>query len=192
MGASVTNTELAVLGLISEGPKYGYQIEQDVQQRGMREWTEIGFSSIYYVLTKLEAAGWLSSERHGAGRRPARTVYQLTVAGLQAHHDAVLDRLATPRPRSGDFELALANLDVLSHAECVTALTSRHDQLKEHLKLVRARLEQDASKGSLTSAQVLYDHSAAMLRAEIAWIEALLTRLGRARPGSRVTYATTG
>lgn len=181
----MTNTELAILGLVGEGPKYGYQIEQDIRQRGMRDWTEIGFSSIYYVLNKLEAAGWLSSEQQSAGHRPARTVYQLTVAGLQAHHAAVLDRLANPRARSGDFELALANLDVLSYTECITALTSRRDQLKERLQRVKARREQDNSKGSLSNDRALFDHSAAMLQAEVTWIEAFMAQLGKGRASSR-------
>ena len=42
----LTNPECAILGLVAEGPRYGYQIDQIVTARGMRRWTEIGFSSI--------------------------------------------------------------------------------------------------------------------------------------------------
>ena len=68
---TLTNSELAILGLVAEHPRYGYQVEQDIAARGMREWTEIGFSSIYYVLNKLEAAGWLAS---GELYRRSRTI----------------------------------------------------------------------------------------------------------------------
>ena len=44
----MTNAELAVLSLVVEAPRHGYEIEQAIAERGMREWTEIGFSSIYY------------------------------------------------------------------------------------------------------------------------------------------------
>ena len=64
----MTNKELAILGLVAEGPGYGYQIEQVIEERGMRNWTEIGFSSIYYILNKLEKEGWLTSELRSSNR----------------------------------------------------------------------------------------------------------------------------
>jgi DNA-binding PadR family transcriptional regulator len=53
----MTNAKLAILSLIAEEPRRGYDIEQIIEARGMREWTEIGFSSIYSLLKKLETAG---------------------------------------------------------------------------------------------------------------------------------------
>jgi DNA-binding PadR family transcriptional regulator len=53
----LTDAELLLLGLVAEMPRHGYELDQVIQQRGMREWTEIGFSSIYFVLGKLEKLG---------------------------------------------------------------------------------------------------------------------------------------
>ena len=50
----MTEAELAVLSLLIETPRHRYQIEQVIEERGMREWTAVGFSSIYYLLRKLE------------------------------------------------------------------------------------------------------------------------------------------
>jgi len=50
----MTNAELAILSLIAQQPRHGYEIEQVIEERGMRDWTEVGFSSIYYLLNKLE------------------------------------------------------------------------------------------------------------------------------------------
>ena len=47
----MTNAELVVLSLIAEKPRHGYEIEVVIEARGMREWTEVGFSSIYYIQT---------------------------------------------------------------------------------------------------------------------------------------------
>ncbi|MEX2144087.1 MAG: PadR family transcriptional regulator, partial [Anaerolineales bacterium] len=59
----MTNAELAILGLVVEAPRHGYEIEQLIESRGMRNWAEVGFSSIYYILGKLEARGWVRSQR---------------------------------------------------------------------------------------------------------------------------------
>ena len=50
-------TEELILGILAEQPHHGYQIEKLIVDRGMRKWTDVGFSSIYYVLEKLEKKG---------------------------------------------------------------------------------------------------------------------------------------
>lgn len=178
---AITNTELALLGLVAEGPRHGYQIEQDIEARGMREWTEIGFSSIYYSLNKLEAAGWLAGhldqETLPGKRGPARKVYALTGAGWAVYQSAVRERLAHPRPRSADFALALGNLPALPPNEARAALELRRDNLTTQLAHVRAKHEQDrqAAGGWLpTHVDGLFSYSTALIQAELAWLNQFL------------------
>ena len=60
-GHNLTDAELLVLGLVAEMPRHGYQLEQVIEERGMREWTRIGFSSIYFVLGKLRKMGLVTT-----------------------------------------------------------------------------------------------------------------------------------
>ena len=95
----VTNAELAVLSLLAEKPMHGYQIEQTIISRGMREWTEIGFSSIYYILEKLRLRGCVESRLEPAeGKGPSRQVFSLTPAGRAVFRQAALTALAQPQP----------------------------------------------------------------------------------------------
>ena len=80
----MTNAELAILSLIAQQPRHGYEIEQVIEARGMREWTEVGFSSIYYLLKKLEQKGYVKAQLIAADRGPARKVYSITPAGEKA------------------------------------------------------------------------------------------------------------
>ena len=84
----MTNAELAVLSLLVEKPRHGYEIQQVIEDRGMRDWTEIGFSSIYYVLAKLEKRGLVSSTQDAGGKGPSRKVYAPTGAGFAACGEA--------------------------------------------------------------------------------------------------------
>jgi hypothetical protein len=68
MKSNLTDAELLVLGLVAEMPRHGYQLEQVIEQRGMREWTRIGFSSIYFVLGKLEMMGLFAAKKTGRGQ----------------------------------------------------------------------------------------------------------------------------
>jgi DNA-binding PadR family transcriptional regulator len=177
METSLTNPELVILGLVAEEPKYGYQIEQDIIQRGMREWTEIGFSSIYYILNKLEDRGLLSSEKHTGGDRPARKIYTLTDSGRLEYRRTVRMRLTTPRPRTDDFDLGLANLLALERPELLQALSSHQTMLKEKLEQVRIKYELDGGDRLNLPAYELFNHSMAILKAELDWINDAIERL---------------
>ena len=57
----MTIKELSILTIVAEKPSYGYQIEQKIKQSGLRVWLSLGFSSIYYLLKKLEVRHFISS-----------------------------------------------------------------------------------------------------------------------------------
>ncbi|NMC45757.1 MAG: PadR family transcriptional regulator [Chloroflexi bacterium] len=177
MDTMLTNSELVIIGLVAEAPKYGYQIEQNIVQRGMREWTEIGFSSIYYLLNKLEEGAFLDSQRRVEGERPARKIYTLTEQGWQAYREAVRARLTSPRPRTEDFDLGLANMLVLEHAEVVQALRSYQSGLQEKLVQVKGKYESDGGAQLAVPARELFQHAIALMSAELEWIAGLIERL---------------
>jgi DNA-binding PadR family transcriptional regulator len=171
----MTNTELAILGLVAEQPSYGYQIEQSIEERGMRAWTEIGFSSIYYILNKLETAGWLESHKEDESERPARKVYQLTPAGQAALHTSVLEHLSNPRPRSGDFDLALANLALLAPDEIKTGLQAYRQQLETRLETVTRKWQAVPPADLPPAVHALFSHSHSTIRAELEWVTSFLS-----------------
>lgn len=79
---TLTDADLLVLGLLAEMPRHGYELEQVIDDRGMREWTEIGFSSIYFVLNKLERLKLVKAGKTSGVK--ARKRYSLTEAGTKA------------------------------------------------------------------------------------------------------------
>ena len=90
---SPTSAEFAILTLLGEGPRHGYEIEKLIEQRGLREWTEIGFSSIYFLLDKLRRSG-LVEPLPGEGGARSRRPYRLTGEGERTQARETL--LTTP------------------------------------------------------------------------------------------------
>jgi DNA-binding PadR family transcriptional regulator len=178
----ITNTELAILGLVAEGPKHAYRMEQEIVDRGMREWTEIGFSSIYYVLNKLEHCGWLASEISAEGSGPARRVYSLTQLGWVAYRAGVGSRLANPRPRTGDFLIGLANLPALTKEEACLGLRTYQSILRQRLGELKAKQAQDhaarhaGGKTLPEHVDCLFEYSTMLIEAELNWIEVYLQK----------------
>jgi len=170
---------LAILSLIVQESRHGYQVEQVIEQRGMRDWAEIGFSSIYYLLAKLERKRLIKgSKEDRASRGPARRVYRVTLAGLAAWREAVLKSLAVAHRWYTPFMVGLANLPGIPADDALAALMLHRDDLRGRSKYVRRNLRLAKKKGGLPwHVGLLFDLSVTMTEAELAWVERLVARM---------------
>jgi DNA-binding PadR family transcriptional regulator len=173
----VTNAELAILSLVAQEPRHGYEIEQVIEQRGMREWTEIGFSSIYYLLKKLEQGGLVEGHLEETKRGPARRVYRPTPAGREALRVGLLDALSVPRRSYPPLQLGLSNLSGIPLEEALEALSEYRNALGARMEQIQARWESQKPLPYFVDAQ--FDHSVTMVRAEQAWVEQFIRQLER-------------
>jgi hypothetical protein len=165
----MTNAELAVISLIAEKPRHGYDIEQVIESRGMREWTEIGFSSIYYLLNKLEVDGLVASElQQPDGKGPARKVYSITQLGRQAQIDGTLAALSSPQSGSRPFLLGLSNLPVIPTEQLSAALNTYAAELDNNLNHMLGRAEEQRPLPPFVEA--MFDYSQVLVEAELVWI----------------------
>ena len=172
------NSELALLTLLVEGPQHGYQLEQVIEMRGLREWTEIGFSSIYYLLNKMQKKDWVTSEVMPEAGRPARRVYCLTEEGMAVTTQAVHQRLTAPRNLSGDFMLGLANQLLISPEERLEAMQTYRATLGERYADVERKWQRARTPVTPVTDVVndLFDHSLKMIAAEMDWLDAWIER----------------
>lgn len=181
----MTDAELTILSLVAESPRFGYEIQQLIDERGLRDWLTIGFSSIYYILNRLEGQGMVASELRPEGRGPARKVYAITDAGRGVLQTAVADLLRQPRSLGSGFELGLANLRALKPRQVYRVLLHHRTDLQRNLELVEsawARQQQESRPGA-EHIQALYTHSLAIMRAELEWMTAFLEDWRARYPG---------
>jgi DNA-binding PadR family transcriptional regulator len=174
------NSELALLTLLVEGPQHGYQLEQVIEGRGLREWTEIGFSSIYYLLNKMQKAGWVTSEVVPEAGKPSRRVYCLTAEGMALTTRAVHQRLESPRYLSGDFMLGLANQLLIPPEERLAAMRTYRATLAERYADVNEKWQRASTPVTPVTVVVddLFDHSLKMIAAEMDWLDEWIERNG--------------
>lgn len=171
----MTGIEMALLTLLAEAPRHGYEIDQVIETRGMREWTEIGFSSIYYVLKKLQKAGLVDSQLAPASRSAGRKVYAITPEGRAALQTAALDALSVPKPVHSPFQLGLANLPELDPAAVQHALHQYRATLDERLaQLAERRALQHPLPPHV---EAMFDFSQHQIAAERRWVDRYLTAL---------------
>jgi DNA-binding PadR family transcriptional regulator len=146
-----------------------------IEERGMREWTEVGFSSIYYLLKKLEREDLIEGQLQEAERGPARKVYHITPAGREALRAGVLDALSVPRRCYPPLLLGLTNLPSIPHAETLAALRQYHDALTSRLEHIQATRERQRPLPH--SVDAMFDYSITMIEVELTWIEKLIKQM---------------
>jgi PadR family transcriptional regulator PadR len=72
---------LVLLGLLSEGESYGYEVALRVRAAGL---SEVPHGTIYPALSRLERQGWVESRLVPSRSGPARKYYRLTEAGRRS------------------------------------------------------------------------------------------------------------
>src|SRR5215469_16764088 len=89
-------SRLMILGVLAErGPMHGHQIRRIAELTNTEVWGGITGGALYSELRKLDGDGLIEATREEqVGRRPARTVYQITDEGrleLIVQRDAAIE-----------------------------------------------------------------------------------------------------
>ncbi|MBB1155412.1 MULTISPECIES: GyrI-like domain-containing protein [Amycolatopsis] len=170
---ALTDAELTVLGLLVEQPRHGYELERVIEERGIRAWTALGFSSIYYVLDKLAKRGLIEATG-GPRSGKSRATFQATPSGVELCADATREALTTLTPVHARVLIAMANSPGLPDADVHSGLTARLTAVREQLAEVRAtRTRQEPLPDA---AAAIFDYSEAMLTADLTWTESVLSK----------------
>lgn len=163
----LTSSELTVLGLVIERPMHGYDLEQVIEQRGIRQWTDIGFSTIYYLLAKLEKRGLVQVAQAPGGAK-SRRVFHATAEGRNAATRNVLAFIAESRPIPHPLLVGVANMPLLTEREYAEALRARLTQVDARIAAVE-RAEQSQAPLPLAAREV-FSYSLNLLKAERSWL----------------------
>lgn len=170
----MTDAELAILSIVAEGPINAHAIQKIIDQRGLRAWTNIGVSSIYYVLEKLERQGLLESSGAEQQEGSSRRQYRITPAGYGVLQTSVADLLSTPREHLQGFELGLANLHVLDANQIRGAFSTYRHELETRLAHARSRQEQLQSHQAPFNVLAMFERQSALLEAELTWVNTFI------------------
>jgi DNA-binding PadR family transcriptional regulator len=173
----ISDIEAAILGLLCERPQYGYDLDRTIDERGMRNWTQIGFSSIYYVLKRLEKGGLISSELETVEGKPSRRNYTITGSGLEAMREKIVNVLSNCPKLISPFDLGLANLDLLTGPEAIECLREHMESLEKRTEFLNRSIAESRSRNDRYRITLMFELPLAQLKAERECIERLIDRM---------------
>ncbi len=177
----VSNVEFILLTLVHEKKKItGYQLNSLIEERGYKEWADIGTTSIYTGLKKLKQKGYVTSatDKYKKGRGPKGINYMMTPEGLSLLKTEVLQGLSTTRERDRKFDLAVSAMSVLSFTEILKALSRRTLYLRQEFERIHQKYEIQGDRLPL-SAELLFRHTFTFIENEVKFVEEMITYLRR-------------
>jgi len=171
---------IVLLGLLrlNQRPLYGYEIKQIIEEH-MSDWTSIAFGSIYFALDKLAEEGFI--ENIGVeqqGKRPSRSVYQITPTGQDEFLRLLRQGWQTLERQHFETDIYLFFMAALPVDEVIGYLQQRQNNLMgvlEHLKRRRAEELDNPEVPRLAAA--IFDHTVLHTQAELDWMADLLNKL---------------
>lgn len=164
----VSGNECALLGLLAQKPRYGYELDKIIAERLFREWTDIAFSSIYAILRAMEAKGLVESKSEIAGNR-VRRQYALTRAGRKALRNTVESMISEPAKANDDCMTAIANIGLLEDAEAREALETRRSRLEVQLTNIK-KTRADATGRKASGLEPIFKRAELRVKADIDFI----------------------
>jgi PadR family transcriptional regulator, regulatory protein PadR len=173
----LTQIEIVLLALLYEEDRYGYEIESIIEKRHMRNWTKIGFSSIYNSLKNLEIKGLIGSryeEEHGS---PTRKVFFLKDTAKASVRETVKTILHSPQRVYNEFSIGMAFSHFLTKDEVYECLTKYRISLEERQKTILQNYSEQPVVKSKIHLKALFTHPLKLIEAEIEWINDLLREI---------------
>jgi DNA-binding PadR family transcriptional regulator len=168
---------LAVLVLLFERPMHPYEMAATLRMRNKGGSIKIRYGSLYTVIEVLQREGLIAAkETVREGRRPERTIYEITPAGIERMRSWLRDLLGTPVKEYPQFEAALSLLPAVPPAEAVALLKGRSRQLGVIAEEIRAVIEV-VTKIVEPLFLVENEYRLAILEAERQFVDGLLRRI---------------
>lgn len=177
---TLSNVEFMLLQIIAEYRQAsGYDIMKLVDQRGYREWANIGTTSIYAGLKKLSSKGLISPETSDekSGKGPMPTRFTLTAPGIRELRNEILDSLSTTRERDHRFDLGLAAIPHIKKEEAIMALRKRLAFLEQTSMRIRQKYESQGGADMPLNARALFLHPISLIESEEAFVIRLIDEL---------------
>jgi DNA-binding PadR family transcriptional regulator len=172
---SVTATEVAVLGLLADGERSGYDLLRSAEQSVGFFWTPAK-TQLYAVLRKLVENGFATSRVVRQQERPDKTLYRLTDAGLERLRAGLEQVHSTVNKNPLELRIFFGGHRPLDAV--VADLEAVRDRARDHLaELEEIEATFDHDEHLFPYLTLLRGKETA--RADVAWAESALELLRR-------------
>lgn len=169
---------LAVLVLLFERPMHPYEMATTLKERHKDESIKLRYGSLYTVIELLRKEGFIVSlKKQREGRRPERTVYDLTPTGCEEMQAWMRSILSIPIKEYPQFESGLSLMPALPPDEVAALLEARMAKLGHRVGALEAGHASAIRQGISPLFLVESEYELALTVAEQRFVEQLVRKI---------------
>jgi DNA-binding PadR family transcriptional regulator len=169
---------LAVLVCLYEKPMHPYEVAQTLRTRAKEQSVRLNYGSLYAVVESLEKKGFIKATGTvREGKRPQRTVYEITDEGSLEMTDWLTELIGTPNKEYPAFQAGLSFLPALDPDDALAALRRRAEALTIKLVAMRGAMQAARDAGLPRIFELESEYEERTLSAEYAFVRALVEEM---------------
>jgi DNA-binding PadR family transcriptional regulator len=177
---------LATLVLLFERPMHPYEMASTLRERRKESSIKLNYGSLYTVIEQLLRAHFIAVRQVlKEGKRPEKTVYELTPAGEAELIDWMRELVSSPVKEYPMFEAALSLLPVLPPEEVIGLLEIRLGLLEKTIEEIEAEEQACRNMNLPRLFSLESEYFKAVTQAEHKFCKDLLADLRRDAGGMR-------
>ena len=173
--------KFALLGLLAENPKYGYEIKRQFEGALGNVWS-VSYGQLYPTLRWLSELGWVTKKTEPGKKAAEKNIYSITEKGRKKLDEWLLKPVRTAYRLKDEFTLRFLFFSKLTPAHVL-------EYLGEHQR--KTALQRETFQKTLESLQVSMDFflqgiirkGIVHLDAESRWLEEVMEEI-RKREGA--------
>ena len=173
---------LVLLGMLTEQPRYGYEIKQTFEEGSFAEYMKISGGGLYYTLHKLVEEGYITEQTvERESNYPDRHIYEITSEGKHYFVALLRETLSDKKSRAffDPIDAALQFSLLLPREEVIARFQSQVDLSRSKLRqleLLNTVFQKVADKFN-PYANLVLEHSIFRMRNDINWLETTIKRI---------------
>jgi len=169
---------LAVLVCLYEKPMHPYEVAQTLRTRAKEQSVRLNYGSLYAVVESLEKKGFIKATGTvREGKRPQRTIYEITDVGSVEMTDWLTELIGTPNKEYPAFQAGLSFLPALDPDDALAALRHRAEALTMKLVAMRGAMQAATDAGLPRIFELESEYEERALSAEYAFVRALIEEM---------------
>lgn len=171
---------LAVLVCLYEKPMHPYEVAQTLRSRAKEQSVRLNYGSLYAVVESLEKKGLIKATGTvREGKRPQRTIYEITEEGSLEMIDWLTELVGTPTKEYPAFMAGLSFLPALDPDDALAALRHRAEALALKLSASRSTRRAALEAGLPRLFELEGEYEEGQLVAELQFVTGLVDELSK-------------
>lgn len=167
----MTQIEVILLSFLYDKDYYGYELEAVIQQRNMREWTNIGFSSIYNSLSKLERNVYIISRYEKEHGSPKRKVYSINDEAKIIVKEQIIRMIHEYKLDATSHNIGMFFSYLIAKEELLKTLISRKENLIKRKELFIKKCDEDPPENEKADLKMLFQKTILFIDTELSWLD---------------------